>query len=102
MCIVVESIIEVPFIIHPMIPSNYLTATETIALVAKDETTLEQVLQDHQERYERRNDQVKAWVCVDHTGVNEKVLEGPLRGMIIGIKDIISMSHSTKRLLYRN
>jgi Asp-tRNA(Asn)/Glu-tRNA(Gln) amidotransferase A subunit family amidase len=85
-----------------MIPSNYLTATETIALVAKDETTLEQVLQDHQERYERRNDQVKAWVCVDHTGVNEKVLEGPLRGMIIGIKDIISMSHSTKRLLYRN
>jgi Asp-tRNA(Asn)/Glu-tRNA(Gln) amidotransferase A subunit family amidase len=74
-----------------MIASNYLTATETIALVAKDETTLEQVLQDQQERYEQRDDQVKAWVCVDHTAANANVLEGPLRGMVIGIKDIISM-----------
>jgi Asp-tRNA(Asn)/Glu-tRNA(Gln) amidotransferase A subunit family amidase len=85
-----------------MIPSNYLTGTEAIASVAKDEIFLHQVLQDHQERYEQRNDQVKAWVCVDHTGTNDKVLEGPLRGMVIGIKDIISMSHSTKRVLYRN
>jgi Asp-tRNA(Asn)/Glu-tRNA(Gln) amidotransferase A subunit family amidase len=75
-----------------MIPSNYLTATQTMALVAEDEVSLKQVIQDHQERYEQRNDQVKAWVCVDHTGAKEKVLEGPLRGMVIGIKDIISTS----------
>jgi Asp-tRNA(Asn)/Glu-tRNA(Gln) amidotransferase A subunit family amidase len=91
-CIVNDSIIEVPFIIHPMIPSNYLTGTEAIASVNDDELTLEQVLQDHQERYEQRNDQVKAWVCVDHTGTNDKVIEGPLRGMVIGIKDNISTS----------
>jgi Asp-tRNA(Asn)/Glu-tRNA(Gln) amidotransferase A subunit family amidase len=88
----VESIIVPQLIIHPMIPSNYLTGTEAIALalVNDDELTLEQVLQDHQERYEQRNQQVRAWVCVDHTGTNDKVLEGPLRGMVIGIKDIIS------------
>jgi Asp-tRNA(Asn)/Glu-tRNA(Gln) amidotransferase A subunit family amidase len=75
-----------------MIPSNYITATETVALVAEDRITLKQVIQDHQERYEQRNEQVKAWVCVDHTGTNDNVLEGPLRGMVIGIKDIISTS----------
>jgi Asp-tRNA(Asn)/Glu-tRNA(Gln) amidotransferase A subunit family amidase len=88
----VESLIVPQLIIHPMIPSNYLTGTEAIALVNDDELTLEQVLQDHQERYEQRNDQVKAWVCVDHTGTNDKVIEGPLRGMVIGIKDNISTS----------
>jgi Asp-tRNA(Asn)/Glu-tRNA(Gln) amidotransferase A subunit family amidase len=88
----VDSIIEPQLIIHSMIPSNYLTGTEAIALVAKDEITLDQVLQDHKDRYEQRNNQVKAWVCVDHTGTNDQVLEGPLRGMVIGIKDIISTS----------
>jgi len=75
-----------------MILSNYLTGNEAIALVAKDEISLRQALQNHQERYEQRNDQVKAWVCVDHTIPNVNVLEGPLRGMVIGLKDIISMS----------
>ena len=75
-----------------MIPSNYLTGTEAIALVDDDELSLERVLQDHKDQYEQRNDQVKAWVCVDHTGAKDKVLEGPLRGMVIGIKDIISTS----------
>jgi hypothetical protein len=88
----VESIIVPQLIIHPMIPSNYITGTEAIASVARDEITLDQVLQDHKDRYVQRNNQVKAWVCVDHTGTNDKVLEGPLRGMIIGIKDIISTS----------
>jgi Asp-tRNA(Asn)/Glu-tRNA(Gln) amidotransferase A subunit family amidase len=77
-----------------MILSNYLTGNEAIASVAAVEITLEQVLKDHQERYEQRNDQVKAWVCVDHTSANDYVLEGPLRGMTIGIKDIISTSQS--------
>ena len=85
-----------------MIPSNYLTATQTIALVTKDEITLDQVLKDHKDRYEQRNDQVKAWVCVDHTIPNDKALEGPLRGMIIGVKDIISISHPPSSNLHRN
>jgi Asp-tRNA(Asn)/Glu-tRNA(Gln) amidotransferase A subunit family amidase len=75
-----------------MILSNYLAGNEAIASVAAEEITLDQVLQDHKERYKRRNEQVNAWVCVDYTGANDKVLEGPLRGMVIGIKDIISMS----------
>jgi Asp-tRNA(Asn)/Glu-tRNA(Gln) amidotransferase A subunit family amidase len=75
-----------------MILSNYLTGSDAIALVANDEISLHQVLQGHQEQYEQRNDQVKAWVCVDHTGTKDKCLEGPLRGMVIGIKDIISTS----------
>jgi Asp-tRNA(Asn)/Glu-tRNA(Gln) amidotransferase A subunit family amidase len=74
-----------------MLPSNYITATEAIALVAEEKLTIDQVLKDHKDRYEQRNDQIKAWVCIDHTG--DKALDGPLRGMIIGVKDIISTSH---------
>jgi Asp-tRNA(Asn)/Glu-tRNA(Gln) amidotransferase A subunit family amidase len=98
----VDSIIEPQLILHPMITSNYLTGTEAIALVDNDGLTLEQVLQDHKERYEQRNNQVKAWVCVDHTGTNDKVLEGPLQGMVIGVKDIICMSHRPRSSLYRH
>jgi hypothetical protein len=49
-----------------MLPSNYITATEAIALVAGEKLTIDQVLKDHKDRYEQRNDQVKAWVCIDH------------------------------------
>jgi hypothetical protein len=80
--------------IYQMSLSNYLTGNEAVASVAAEEITLDQVLKDHQERYEQRNDQVKAWVCVDHTGTKDKCLKGPLRGMVIGIKDIISTSYA--------
>jgi Asp-tRNA(Asn)/Glu-tRNA(Gln) amidotransferase A subunit family amidase len=77
-----------------MLPSNYITATEAIALVIKEQLTIDQVLKDHKDRYEQRNNQVKAWVCIDHTG--NKALKGPLQGMIIGVKDIISTLHPSR------
>jgi hypothetical protein len=79
-----------------MIPSNYLTGTEAISLVNDDELTLEQVLQDHQERYEQRNDRVKAWVCVDHTILNDKAVEGPLRGRS-SVSRILSVCHTLQK-----
>jgi hypothetical protein len=81
-------------ILPAMLPSNYITATEAIALVIKEQLTIDQVLKDHKDRYEQRNNQVKAWVCIDHTG--NKALKGPLQGMIIGVKDIISTLHPSR------
>lgn len=75
-----------------MIPSNYPTATETIALLAKGEIDLGRVLKDHQARTEQRDKEVRAWVRVDHLEAVDRTQEGPLRGMVIGVKDIISTS----------
>lgn len=43
-----------------MVPTNYLTATETLALIKSGQVTAEQVIQDHKQRYEERNDEVRA------------------------------------------
>jgi hypothetical protein len=43
-----------------MIPTNYLTGTDTQALCREGKTTIDQIHQDHQDRYEERDDQVKA------------------------------------------
>lgn len=79
-----------------MIASNFLTATETQALLARGETTTDQILSDHHARYQERDDQVKAWVCVDHSRAAKEVAEGSLKGIVIGIKDIISQSPSSR------
>lgn len=75
-----------------MVPTNYLTATDTQALLANGKTTIEQILHDHRDRFEERDHEVKAWVCVDHqaAAVATKTNKGPLEGVVIGIKDIIS------------
>lgn len=77
-----------------MIPTNYLTATDAQALLANGKTTIEQILQDHRDRYEEGDHEVKAWVCVDYqaaaVSAASKTAKGPLEGVIIGIKDIIS------------
>jgi hypothetical protein len=39
------------------LPSNYLTVTETQALLIEGKTTVEQILEDHQTRYEERDGQ---------------------------------------------
>jgi hypothetical protein len=44
------------------IPTNFLTATETQALLAEGKVTPSQVIQDHQARYQERDVQVHAWV----------------------------------------
>ena len=86
------SFFVVPHLILIMLPTNYLTATDTQALLANGKTTIEQILHDHRDRYEERDHEVKAWVCVDHqaAAVATKTNKGPLEGVVIGIKDIIS------------
>lgn len=69
--------------------SNYLTALETKALLIEGKTTIDQILKDHQDRYNERDKQVNTWVSVDHAKGGH-IQDGPLRGMVIGIKDSIS------------
>jgi Asp-tRNA(Asn)/Glu-tRNA(Gln) amidotransferase A subunit family amidase len=81
-----------------MIPSNYLTATETQALLAEKTTTTDQIIQEQQARYQERDDQVKAWVRVNHSRAIKESIEGQLSGVVIGVKDIMSMSTDLKEL----
>lgn len=76
-----------------MIPSNYLAAIETQAPLSERRTTIQKTSKDHRTRYEQRNDQVKAWACVDMTKIPSST--GVLTGVIIGIKDIMRMSCDT-------
>jgi len=76
-----------------MVPSNYQTATKTQALLLVGKTTIDQILKDHRIRYEQRNDEVKAWACVDMTKIPSST--GVLTGVMIGIKDIMRMSCDT-------
>lgn len=70
-------------------PSNCLTATETQALLASGQITTDQILEDHRTRYHERDEKVKAWICADHNRASKENIEGELRGVVIGIKDII-------------
>jgi Asp-tRNA(Asn)/Glu-tRNA(Gln) amidotransferase A subunit family amidase len=72
-----------------MVASNCLTGLETKALLAEGKTTIDQILKDHQLRYQQRDKQVNAWVCVNHSRPSQQ--DGLLRGVVIGIKDSISM-----------
>jgi len=74
-----------------MMTINYLTATETQALLSDRETTIIQILKDHRIRYQQRDDEVKAWACVDMTKIPPSI--GPLTGVVIGIKDIMRLSY---------
>lgn len=82
-----------------MTPSNYLTATETQALLAGGKITTDQIVQDHQARYQERDEKVKAWVCVNPTRAAEDIIEGDLNGVVVGIKDIFSTSPNTSELM---
>jgi Asp-tRNA(Asn)/Glu-tRNA(Gln) amidotransferase A subunit family amidase len=81
-----------------MIASNYLTATETQALLAEGKISTDRIIQEHQARYQERDDQVKAWVCVNHSRAIKESIEGELKGVVIGIKDIMSKSDNLKEL----
>ena len=84
------------------IPTNFLTATETQALLAGGQVTPTQVVKDHQARYEARDSAVHAWVRTNFDGALALAAEGgtkglPLHGVVIAVKDIISTylhSHS--------
>jgi Asp-tRNA(Asn)/Glu-tRNA(Gln) amidotransferase A subunit family amidase len=83
------------------IPTNFLTATETQALLAGGQVTPTQVVKDHQARYRARDSAVHAWVCTNFDGSLALAASGetegsPLHGVVIAIKDIISMyKHSS-------
>ena len=79
-----------------MIPSNYLTATQTQELLRSGQLSESQILSDHVQRYNDRNGEVGAWVHVNHS---PEVTEGEeergkaLHGVVVGIKDILSEYH---------
>lgn len=76
-------------------PTNFLTATETQALVRSGKVSVTQVLSDHVGRYKDRNGQVGAWVHVKHDeGVmgGEEDVDRPLYGVTLGVKDIMGES----------
>jgi hypothetical protein len=77
------------------IPTNFLTATETQALLAEGNVTATQVVTDHQARYQARDPAVHAWVCTNFDGGLALAASGeteglPLHGVVIAVKDIIS------------
>lgn len=83
----------------PHTPSNYLTATETIALVREGKLTITQIVEDHLARYDERDPTIHAWAFLDRELVLEeakkldalpKEKRGPLHGMVLGVKDMIS------------
>jgi len=91
------------------IPTNFLTATETQALLAEGTVTTRQVVHDHQVQYQERDAVVHAWVHTNFDGAFALADSGetkglPFHGVTIGVKNIISMSnrpHSGPVLLSR-
>lgn len=83
-----------------MLPANFLTATSTIAAVKSGERDLVDVIKDHQDRYENRDEVLKAWVNVRHGDALREARQSDngdgsqLRGMTVGVKDIICTSCS--------
>jgi hypothetical protein len=78
-----------------MVASNYLTASQTVDLVSSGKISLEQVVGDHERRYQGRDNDVKAWVVTNHANVRAASKEssdstGPLRGVMIAVKDMMS------------
>jgi Asp-tRNA(Asn)/Glu-tRNA(Gln) amidotransferase A subunit family amidase len=78
-----------------MLPSNYLTATETLEAISRGDITPQQVVQHHKARYDARDGAVKAWVHVRHDDALKQAegMQGlPLYGVVVGVKGIISTS----------
>jgi Asp-tRNA(Asn)/Glu-tRNA(Gln) amidotransferase A subunit family amidase len=82
-----------------MIDSNYLTATEVVQLIAEDKLTVVQIIRDHLKRYKARDDVVHAWAYLDEERALKeaerldgipKNKRGPLHGVILGVKDMMS------------
>jgi Asp-tRNA(Asn)/Glu-tRNA(Gln) amidotransferase A subunit family amidase len=82
--------------------TNFLTATATQAGLGDGTISLPQILKDHHKRYEQRDNDVRAWVVTRHlqllSDAEVKQADGGemgdhmlLRGVTIGVKDIMSM-----------
>jgi Asp-tRNA(Asn)/Glu-tRNA(Gln) amidotransferase A subunit family amidase len=72
-----------------MLPSNYLTGSQTTTLVASGKLTVKQVIEDHRNRIDERDKDVLAWTCTNFE-VPKPSLTKELCGITIGVKDIMS------------
>lgn len=72
-----------------MLPSNYLTASQTHELVESGDLTIEKVIEDHRARIEERDKDVLAWTYTN-VEVPPTPLSKELCGITIGVKDIMS------------
>ena len=75
-----------------MASSCYLTGAEAVGLVQNGDKSLVEVIKEHHQRYDVRNGTIKAWIQYKREPADEvafSVPEGSLRGMIIGVKDLM-------------
>lgn len=80
------------------ITSNYLTASETAALVRSGSLSMVEVVKDHIARHGQRDPDVQAWAFfseehalreaerLDEITVDKR---GPLHGLVLGLKDMM-------------
>lgn len=82
-----------------MVASNYLTAMETLDLIRSGNLSVRQVAQDHISRFQQRDETVHAWAHFDPERILREAerldavprdQRGPLHGVTIGIKDMMS------------
>jgi len=86
--------------------TNFLTATATQAGLKDGTISIPQILRDHHKRYEERDAAVHAWVVTRHSQLLaetevERADQGEhmlLRGVTIGVKDILSESWHRHRI----
>ena len=78
--------------------SNYLSATETITLVASGQLSVTQVAIDHLGRYSERDESIQAWAYIDRDRIMKEAARldaiphaerGLMHGVILGVKDMI-------------
>jgi Asp-tRNA(Asn)/Glu-tRNA(Gln) amidotransferase A subunit family amidase len=81
--------------------SNVLTVSETLPLLKSGALTVTQLVQDHITRYDERDPIVHAWAYFDRDRALREAARldaipaekrGPLHGVIIGVKDMMSAS----------
>nr|XP_019008306.1 uncharacterized protein I206_06863 [Kwoniella pini CBS 10737]OCF47087.1 hypothetical protein I206_06863 [Kwoniella pini CBS 10737] len=93
------------------IPSNFLTATETIKLVSQGDLTVEQIALDHIKRYDERQTTIGAWVYMDRERVLSearrldsipKEKRGPLHGTVLAVKDMMNMPTQHGSPIYKD
>lgn len=91
----------------PSVPLNYLTGTETAALVQSGTVTVEDIARAHIERYKQRNADVEAWAYIDEERILREAAwldavpeasRGPLHGLVLGVKDMIRTSLQDLRI----
>nr|XP_018265289.1 uncharacterized protein I303_01652 [Kwoniella dejecticola CBS 10117]OBR87447.1 hypothetical protein I303_01652 [Kwoniella dejecticola CBS 10117] len=93
------------------IPSNFLTASQTIKLVSDGRLTIEQMALDHLQRYDERQSDIGAWVYTDRKRVIQearrldripKEKRGRLHGVLLAVKDMMNMPTQHGSPIYKN